>query len=159
MSEYVKAYFAKDVLKDASAEYKQRRRKQMLFFYGAAVATFFSAHFVFRGIQTRRYIPSLFNANHRPLPSSPHSDAIAALTYSTMMTTSSIAWMVFGAGWIFDISSIGEFGQKMLNLFGNDQIEDGHNNNSQNDKEVDKATRNLEKSIGEFINAQISDQK
>ena len=157
MSEYVKAYFNKDVLGDASAEYKQRRRRQMFFFYGAAVATYFSAHFVFRGIQSRRYIPNLFNANHRPLPTSPHSDAMAAVAYSSVLTTSTMASLLFGAGWVFDISSIKEFGKKMENLFGGEQIENGAST-IENDKVVDQATKNLEKSISEFLDAQTGEK-
>ena len=49
-------------LGDASPEYIDRRKKQMMLFLAAAGATIFTSRFAYRTTVTRQYIPTLFQA-------------------------------------------------------------------------------------------------
>lgn len=106
------------VMSKASQEYKERRRKQMIRFYAATFATLVSSRLVFRGVQTRKYIPTLFQANHIPPPFSKKQEALAAIGYGTLLSTTAFSMFIFGAAWVGDISSIKEFGRKMGDFFG-----------------------------------------
>ncbi|ODV75950.1 uncharacterized protein CYBJADRAFT_165327 [Cyberlindnera jadinii NRRL Y-1542] len=103
-----------------SVQYKERRRKQMMAFFGATATTLLFARLAYRGVQSRRYIPQLFNANHIPPAFSFQRDAILAVTHATCLATSGFAMAITGVCWTWDVSTPKEFGFKVKRLLGGD---------------------------------------
>ncbi|SCV01312.1 LANO_0F11144g1_1 [Lachancea nothofagi CBS 11611] len=101
-----------------SEEYKKRRKLQMVRFFGATAFTLISARLAFRGVQSRKYIPTMFQLNHKPPLYSFQGEAVSALAFGTGLATGSFGMLVFGTCWIADISSFAEFTLKVKKLMG-----------------------------------------
>ena len=54
MSETKQVVELPKVLENYSKEHRQRRRKQMMYFYGATALTLISARLAYRGVQMRK---------------------------------------------------------------------------------------------------------
>lgn len=104
---------------DASPEYIQRRKKQMVLFMTAAAATIFTSRFAYKSTITRQYVPSLFQGNHLPpLSYNFTMDAAVAVGTGTMLCASVSSMLIFGTCWVLDISSFKEFGWRMKSAMG-----------------------------------------
>ncbi|ODQ79040.1 hypothetical protein BABINDRAFT_162110 [Babjeviella inositovora NRRL Y-12698] len=103
---------------NTSAEYKERRRQQMLRFVGATVVTFVCARVAYRGVLSRKYVPTFLQPNHLPPPFSFHKDALLAITHSTLLACSAYTMAVMGGCWCWDVSSFQEFSWRMKKLLG-----------------------------------------
>lgn len=108
---------------DATTRFKERRRKQMILFFGTTATTLLFARLAYRGVQSRRYIPQLFNANHIPPAFSFQRDAMLAVTHATCLATSGFAMAVTGVCWSWDVSNAKEFGFKLKRVLGGDVSE------------------------------------
>ncbi|SCU89133.1 LAMI_0D12508g1_1 [Lachancea mirantina] len=128
-----------------SPEYKQRRRQQMLRFFGATAFTLISARMAFRGVQTRKYLPNMFQLNHKPPPYSYQGEAISALAYGTSLATGGFAMLVLGTCWIADISSFPEFAITAKRLMGNTSESVTSIDDLKTDEDTRKVTEALEK--------------
>ncbi|SCU97842.1 LADA_0H08702g1_1 [Lachancea dasiensis] len=101
-----------------SEEYKKRRKLQMMRFFGATAFTLLSARLAFRGVQSRKYVPNMFQLNHKPPLYSFQGEAVSALAFGTGLATGSFGMLVFGTCWLADISSFAEFTLKVRKLMG-----------------------------------------
>ncbi|GMM33089.1 Aim11 protein [Saccharomycopsis crataegensis] len=106
------------IMAEASDNYKQRRRTQMIKFYAATFTTLICSRLVFRGVQSRKYIPTLFQANHIQPSYSKRQEAMAAIGYASLLSTSAFGMFIFGTAWVMDISSAKDFGQRMKKFLG-----------------------------------------
>lgn len=106
-------------LADASPEYIQRRKKQMILFTTAAAVTIFTSRFAYKSTVTRQYVPTLFQGNHMPpLGYNFTTDAAVAVGTGTMLCASVSSMIVFGTCWIMDVSTFKEFGWRMKATMG-----------------------------------------
>ncbi|KAH3675587.1 hypothetical protein WICMUC_002676 [Wickerhamomyces mucosus] len=137
------------VLQTISQKHKERRRNQMIFFFGATAVTLLASRIAYRGVQTRKYIPSLFNANHIPPPFSFQRDAVLAVTHASILATSSFAMLISGICWSWDIYSIKEFGYKVKVLLGGDK-----NEKKLSDIPLDEESASVQDAINRFLNGE-----
>lgn len=111
-------------LADASFEYVERRKKQMVLFMTAAAVTIFTSRFAYKSTITRQFVPSLFQGNHQPpLSYNFTTDAAVAVGTGTMLCASVSSMLTFGTCWILDVSSFREFGWRMKALMGGSEQE------------------------------------
>lgn len=111
-------------LADASPEYIERRKKQMILFTTAAAITIFTSRFAYKSTITRQYVPSLFQGNHLPpLGYNFTTDAAVAVGTGTMLCASVSSMIMFGTCWIVDVSTFKEFGWRMKSIMGGTQRE------------------------------------
>lgn len=111
-------------LANASQEYIERRKKQMMLFMTAAAVTIFTSRFAYKSTVTRQYVPTLFQGNHMPpLSYNFTTDAAVAVGTGTMLCGSVSSMIVFGTCWIMDVSSFQEFGWRMKSVMGGTQRE------------------------------------
>lgn len=109
-------------LGDASPEYIDRRKKQMMLFLAAAGATIFTSRFAYRTTVTRQYIPTLFQGNHQPpLGYNFAMDAAVAVGTGTMLCGTVLSMIAFGTCWIMDVSTLREFGWRMKAVLGGNE--------------------------------------
>lgn len=109
---------------DASSEYIERRKKQMILFMTAAAVTIFTSRFAYKSTITRQYVPTLFQGNHLPpLGYNFTTDAAVAVGTGTMLCGSVSSMIVFGTCWIMDVSSFKEFGWRMKASMGGTEKE------------------------------------
>lgn len=109
---------------DASPEYKQRRKIQMIRFFTASAVTIFALRFAYRATVSRQYIPTLFQGNHfPPLSYNFTTDAAVAVGTGTLLCGSVTGMTVFGLCWILDVSNIKEFGWRMKSMLGGWELE------------------------------------
>lgn len=108
-------------LGDASPEYIQRRKIQMMKFMALAALTIFALRFAYKATITRQYVPTLFQGNHAPpLSYNFTTDAAVAVGTGTLLCGSVTGMLVFGGCWCLDVSNIKEFGWKMKTIMGGD---------------------------------------
>ncbi|ODQ62959.1 hypothetical protein WICANDRAFT_25621 [Wickerhamomyces anomalus NRRL Y-366-8] len=134
---------------ERNEEYRQRRRKQMIFFFATTAVTLVSSRLAYRGVQTRRYVPGLFNANHVPPPFSFHRDAISAIAYSSVLATSSFAMAIAGVSWTWDVSTVKEFTYKLKTKLGGDEKE-----KELSEAKLDEESLSLQDAINSFLNGE-----
>ncbi|QLL31692.1 hypothetical protein HG536_0B05570 [Torulaspora globosa] len=103
-----------------SNEYKQRRKQQMLRFFGATALTLLSCRLAYRGIKSRKYVPHMFQLNYKSPPFSYQAEAASALVLGTGLAVGGFSMLLFGSCWIWDISTIPEFSLKAKRLMGQD---------------------------------------
>lgn len=104
---------------DASNEYINRRKKQMMFFMTSAAITIFASRFAYKSTITRQYVPSLFQGNHSPpLSYNFTTDAAVAVGTGTLLCGSVSSMVIFGSCWIMDVSTFKEFGWRMKTIMG-----------------------------------------
>lgn len=104
---------------DASDEYKQRRKRQMLLFTALAGVAIFASRFAYKSTVARQYVPTLFQANHSPpLSFTFVSDAAVAVGTGTLLCGSVSLMVIFGTCWIMDVSLFKEFGWRMKTMMG-----------------------------------------
>lgn len=104
---------------DASDEYLNRRKIQMIKFMSSAAITIFASRFAYKSTISRQYVPTLFQGNHSPpLSYNFTSDAAVAVGTGTLLCGSVSSMIIFGSCWIMDVSSFQEFGWKMKTLMG-----------------------------------------
>ncbi|KAK6455763.1 altered inheritance of mitochondria protein 11 [Scheffersomyces xylosifermentans] len=104
---------------EASDEYIDRRKKQMMLFMGSAAVTIFASRFAHKSTISRQYIPTLFQGNHAPpLSYNFATDAAVAVGTGTILCGSVSSMVIFGSCWILDVSTFKEFGWKMKALMG-----------------------------------------
>lgn len=109
---------------DASPQYIERRKQQMMLFMTAAAVTIFTSRFAYKSTITRQYVPSLFQGNHLPpLSYNFTTDAAVAVGTGTMLCASVSSMLTFGTCWIMDVSSFQEFGWRMKAVMGGTEQE------------------------------------
>lgn len=109
---------------NASQEYIDRRKKQMVLFMTAAAVTIFTSRFAYKSTITRQYVPLLFQGNHSPpLGYNFTTDAAVAVGTGTMLCASVSSMITFGTCWILDVSSFKEFGWRMKLVLGGGEQE------------------------------------
>lgn len=72
---------------------------------------------------------------------------MCALGDATLLATTSMATLVSGAFWFFDISNLHEFGYRMRKFLGGDE-----NEKKIAELPVDKETKDLEKKLTDMVN-------
>ncbi|AMD22643.1 HHL127Wp [Eremothecium sinecaudum] len=92
-----------------SDEYKARRKQQMLRFAGATALTLICAKMAFRGIASRKYVPNMFQLNHKRPPFSHQGEALSSFGFGTGLAVGGFSMLVFGTCWIANISNFPEF--------------------------------------------------
>ncbi|CAR22088.1 Altered inheritance of mitochondria protein 11 [Lachancea thermotolerans] len=127
-----------------SNEYKERRRLQMMRFFGATAFTLISARLAFRGVQSRKYVPNMFQLNHKPPTYSFQGEAVSALAFGTGLATGTFSMLVFGTCWVWDISSLAEFTLKMKKLMGEPVTDQALLENTPMDEDTRKVAEALE---------------
>ncbi|SCU83799.1 LAFA_0D05886g1_1 [Lachancea sp. 'fantastica'] len=128
-----------------SEEYKKRRKQQMMRFFGATVFTLISARLAFRGVQSRKYVPNMFQLNHKPPLYSFQGEAVSALAFGTGLATGSFGMLVFGSCWLADISSLAEFTVKVRKLMGEPSAQDLA------DQTIDPETQQVAKALEDLL--------
>ncbi|SCU95121.1 LAME_0F10814g1_1 [Lachancea meyersii CBS 8951] len=128
-----------------SEEYKKRRKQQMIRFFGATVFTLISARLAFRGVQSRKYVPNMFQLNHKPPLYSFQGEAISALAFGTGLATGSFGMLVFGSCWLADISSLAEFTIKARKLIGDPSAQEAAQ------QPMDQETQQVAKALQDLI--------
>lgn len=134
------------VMNNASSEYKKRRRTQMIRFFTAAGVSLVCSRVVFRGIQSRRYIPNLFQANHLPPSFSKKQEAITAIGYATLLATSSFSMFIFGGAWVWDITNVQDFGVRLKTWLGG-----AENQAKISSMKVDEDSQQLESDLSNLL--------
>lgn len=132
-------------------EYRARRRKQMLLFFGAAGLTLLSSRIAYRGVQIRKYIPNTFNANHQPPPFSFQRDAMAAISHATCLAVSSFAMGITGVCWLWNVSTIKEFTFKLKKKLGGVDSED-----KLSSLPMDQETKDIQLTLSKFFQQEIA---
>lgn len=103
----------------ASDEYKSRRKRQMVLFFGTAALSIFASRIAYKSTIARQYIPTFFQGNHAPpLTYNFTADAAVAVATGTILCGSVSSMLIFGFCWIADISHMNEFGWRMKSLLG-----------------------------------------
>ncbi|KAH3680594.1 hypothetical protein WICPIJ_008214 [Wickerhamomyces pijperi] len=136
-------------LVDYNKQYKERRRNQMIFFFGTTAITLLASRVAYRGVQTRKYIPQLFQANHIPPAFSFQRDAVLAVTHASVLATSSFAMLISGICWSWDVYSIKEFGYKLKVLLGGEK-----NEQMLSDMPLDEESASVQDAITKFLNGE-----
>lgn len=117
MKQYLEKWNFK--LADASDDYLNRRKMQMIKFMSSAAITIFASRFAYKSTISRQYVPSLFQGNHSPpLSYNFTTDAAVAVGTGTLLCGSVSSMIIFGACWIMDVSSFQEFGWRMKTMMG-----------------------------------------
>lgn len=136
-------------LAEYTKQYKERRRNQMIFFFSTTAITLLASRVAYRGVQTRKYIPQLFQANHIPPAFSFQRDAVLAVTHASVLATSSFAMLISGICWSWDVYSIKEFGYKLKVLLGGDK-----NEKMLSDLPLDDESASVQDAINKFLNGE-----
>lgn len=138
-------------LADASPEYIQRRKKQMVLFMTAAAATIFTSRFAYKSTITRQYVPTLFQGNHLPpLSYNFTMDAAVAVGTGTMLCASVSSMIIFGTCWILDVSTFQEFGWRMKSALGGVK-----NQLKLLETPVDEETATIQEGLNDILNGNI----
>ncbi|CDO95010.1 unnamed protein product [Kluyveromyces dobzhanskii CBS 2104] len=117
----------------------------MIRFFGVTALTLVSARLAFRGVASRKYIPSMFQLNHKPPPFSHKGEVVNALGYGTALSTGGFAMLGFGLCWIWDVSTLKELGNKLKQLMGDGSEKDKLiPSNMELDKDTQKVADALE---------------
>ncbi|QEU61363.1 Aim11 [Kluyveromyces lactis] len=93
-------------------------------FFGVTALTLISARLAFKGVASRKYIPTMFQLNHKPPPFSYKGEVVNALAYGTALSTGGFAMLGFGLCWIWDVSTLKELGNKLRELMGDSSDKD-----------------------------------
>ncbi|AAS50988.2 ABR215Cp [Eremothecium gossypii ATCC 10895] len=119
-----------------SDEFRQRRRQQMLRFFGATAFTLLSARLAFRGTINRKYVPNMFQLNHRVPLASSQGEALHAFAYGSGLATGGFAMLILGTCWLADVSTVPEFSLRIKALLGESDTQSGRLESAHQDKET-----------------------
>ncbi|CCH45192.1 putative membrane protein [Wickerhamomyces ciferrii] len=135
------------LVREKHEQFRQRRRTQMMYFFGATAATLVFSRLAYRGVQA--HVPGLFNSNHVPPPFSFQQDAISAIALSTVLSVSSFSMGVTGVAWTWDVSNVKEFTYKLKQKLGGVESEKQISETKLDDESV-----TLQDAINAFINGE-----
>ncbi|QPG76763.1 hypothetical protein FOA43_004157 [Brettanomyces nanus] len=131
---------------EAVLKYNERRFYQASIFYGCAIAAYIASKIAYRGVVKRRYNPTFFQHNNLPPRSSSYNDALSALTHATLLATTSMATLISGTFWYFDISNLHEFSYRMKDFLGGKEAE-----RELREMPEDKETAELSRQLSDMI--------
>lgn len=98
---------------ELAAQYKDRRRTEMLRFMSVSLFTLVVARYTYTSIQARKYVPKLFEGNQKIPPSAYKSESMSALGLGTGLALGSFGMLVYGTCWCSDILTPKEFSFKV----------------------------------------------
>ena len=134
-------------ISQASDEYKQRRKTQMLKFFTASAITILTSRFAYRSTIARQYVPTLFQGNHSPpLSYNFTTDAAVAVATGTILCGSVSCMLVLGGFWILDVLNLGEFGWRMKEKLGGLEKE-----KHLGEMEMDEESRYIQDSLNDLL--------
>ncbi|KAL6937840.1 hypothetical protein ACO0RG_004364 [Hanseniaspora osmophila] len=139
------AQITKSQLEKFKNEYKERRRVQMLRFFGASIFTLITARLAHRSIQSRKYVPKMFENNYKVPPFSYQYESISALLYGSAFSIGGFGMFVTGACWMNNISTFPEFSKTLkLALLGEEGVEELNKQmNALNSQPLDEDTKGV----------------
>ncbi|KAK9480808.1 hypothetical protein V1514DRAFT_324518 [Lipomyces japonicus] len=114
----------------------------------ATTFAYLSAMIAKRSVLSRRYVPSLFEHNHKPPQFNKYNDAVKAVTIGTLLSTSFFGVGVTGVALVLDVHSAKEFNDYMKQAMG------GHEKDLDRAKNIDPEVLKVEESINSFLSEQ-----